>query len=50
VDVLAESPSLSALVDALAEFGAAMRIAAAEAGEASWRPSKRRAGARRRAR
>jgi uroporphyrinogen III methyltransferase/synthase len=38
------------VVEALAEFGAAMRIAAVEAGEATWRPSKRRAGARRRAR
>jgi uroporphyrinogen III methyltransferase / synthase len=50
VDVLAETPSVAAVVDALAEFGAAMRVAAAEAGEATWRPSKRRAGARRRAR
>ena len=50
VDVLAETPSVAVLVEALAEFGAAMRVAAAEAGEASWRPSKRRAGARRRAR
>ena len=50
VDVLAETPSVSALVEALAQFGAAMRIAAVEAGEASWRPSQRRPGARRRAR
>ena len=50
VDVLAETPSVTVLVEALAQFGAAMRVAAAEAGEASWRPSKRRAGARRRAR
>src|SRR5664279_5017400 len=49
VDVLAETPSVSALVEALAEFGVAMRVAAVEAGEASWRPSRRRAGARRRA-
>jgi uroporphyrinogen III methyltransferase / synthase len=49
VDVLAETPSVPALVDALAEFGSAMRIAAVEAGEVSWRPSRRRAGARRRA-
>ena len=49
VDVLSETPSVGALVEALAEFGAAMRVAAVEAGEASWRPSRRRAGARRRA-
>jgi len=50
VDVLAESMSVSSLVDSLAQFGAALRLAAVEAGETTWRPSQRRAGARRRAR
>jgi uroporphyrinogen III methyltransferase / synthase len=50
VDVMAESPSVAALVDALAEFGTATRLAAVEAGQATWRPSQRRAAARRRAR
>jgi uroporphyrinogen III methyltransferase/synthase len=49
VDVLAEVPSTSGLADALAEYGAALRMAAVEAGESTWRPSLRRAGARRRA-
>jgi uroporphyrinogen III methyltransferase / synthase len=49
VDVLAESPSMPALVESLAEYGAALRLAAVEAGEQSWRPSQRRASARRRA-
>jgi uroporphyrinogen III methyltransferase/synthase len=50
VDVLAETPSVLALVDGLAEYGAALRLAAVEAGEEVWRPSQRRNGARRRAR
>ena len=50
VDVMAETASVASLVEALAEFGAAMRLAAVEAGEANWRPSLRRAAARRRAR
>jgi uroporphyrinogen III methyltransferase / synthase len=49
VDVLAESPSVTALVEGLAEYGAALRLAAAETGERTWRPSLRRQGARRRA-
>jgi uroporphyrinogen III methyltransferase / synthase len=49
VDVLAESMSASSLVDSLAEYGAALRLAAVEAGEATWRPSQRRPGARRKA-
>ncbi len=49
VDVLAETPSVAVLVQALADFGAAQRLAAIAAGEAVWRPSQRRAGARRRA-
>jgi uroporphyrinogen III methyltransferase/synthase len=50
VDVTAPRASVIALVDALAEFGAAQRDAAAEAGEPLRRPSERRRGARRRLR
>jgi len=50
VDVLAEHPSMAGVVEALAEFGAAQRIAALEAGERTWRPSARRSGSRRKAR
>jgi len=50
VDVSAPKPSVLALVDALAEFGATQRDAAAEAGEPLRRPSERRRGARRRLR
>ncbi|MDP4015031.1 MAG: uroporphyrinogen-III synthase [Candidatus Nanopelagicales bacterium] len=49
VDVLADSPSVSQLVCNLAEHGDALRLAAAEVGEMSWRPSRRRAAARRKA-
>jgi uroporphyrinogen III methyltransferase/synthase len=49
VDVMAETPSVAALAEALAAHGDAMRLAAAEAGEANWRPSKRRGAARRKA-
>jgi uroporphyrinogen III methyltransferase/synthase len=49
VDVLAETPSVAALAEALAAHGDAMRLAAAEAGESVWRPSKRRGAARRKA-
>jgi uroporphyrinogen III methyltransferase / synthase len=48
VDVLCESPTHAALADALAEHGEALRRAALEAGESSWRPSRKRAAARRR--
>ncbi|HLX46931.1 MAG TPA: uroporphyrinogen-III synthase [Streptosporangiaceae bacterium] len=48
VDVMAPTPSVTALVDALAEHGAALRKAAEEAGEPLRRPSERRRGARRR--
>jgi uroporphyrinogen III methyltransferase / synthase len=48
VDVMAPKPSMAALVDALAEHGAGLRAAAAEAGEPVRRPSERRRGARRR--
>jgi uroporphyrinogen III methyltransferase / synthase len=46
--VVAPRPSVSALVDAVAEFGAAQRDAAIEAGEPLKRPSERRRGGRRR--
>jgi uroporphyrinogen III methyltransferase/synthase len=50
VDVMAPKPSVTALVEALAEFGAGVRDAAVEAGEPVRRPSERRRGARRRIR
>jgi uroporphyrinogen III methyltransferase / synthase len=50
VDVTAPRPSMSSLVDAMAEYGAALRAAAEEAGEPVRRPSERRRGARRRLR
>jgi uroporphyrinogen III methyltransferase / synthase len=50
VDVTAPKPSMTALVDAVAEYGAAQRAAALEAGEPLRRPSERRRGARRRLR
>ena len=50
VDVIAPRPSAVALVDALAEHGAAIRDAAVAAGEPVRRPSERRRGARRRVR
>ena len=48
VDVMAPKPSMTALVDAMAEYGAALRAAAEQAGEPVRRPSERRRGARRR--
>jgi uroporphyrinogen III methyltransferase/synthase len=48
VDITSSKPSVAALVDALAEFGAAQRDAAATAGEPLKRPSERRRGGRRR--
>jgi len=50
VDVMAEKPSMAALVDALAEYGANQRAAALEAGEQPRKPSERRRGGRRRIR
>jgi len=50
VDVTAPRPSATALVDALADYGAGLRDAAIEAGEPVRRPSERRRGARRRIR
>ena len=50
VDVLAPTPSVTALVEALAAHGAGIRDAAIEAGEPVRKPSERRRGARRRIR
>ncbi len=47
VDVLSDEPDVMHLVEALAAHGDALRIASIEAGESTWRPSARRAGARR---
>ena len=49
VDVLAEESTPMGLAEALALHGESLRIAAEEAGEATWRPSRRRAAARRKA-
>lgn len=49
VDVLAETSTVPSLVESLAVHGEGMRLAALEAGEGSWRPSRRKATARRRA-
>ena len=49
VDVLAPSPSVEVLADALADFGAARRAALLEAGQPVTRPSERRPSARRKA-
>jgi uroporphyrinogen III methyltransferase/synthase len=50
VDVTAPKPSATALVDALAEYGAGLRDTAVAAGEPVRKPSERRRGARRRLR
>jgi uroporphyrinogen III methyltransferase / synthase len=50
VDVIADRPSIPALVEALAAHGASLRDAAVEAGEPVRKPSERRRGARRRIR
>jgi uroporphyrinogen III methyltransferase/synthase len=50
VDVVAPRPSVTALVDALAEHGGGLRDAAVAASEPVRRPSERRRGARRRIR
>ena len=49
VDVLAEDPTPVALAEALAAHGEELRVAALEAGEGTWRPSRRRSAARRKA-
>ncbi|WP_460523704.1 bifunctional uroporphyrinogen-III C-methyltransferase/uroporphyrinogen-III synthase [Flindersiella endophytica] len=48
VDVRAESPSVEALAEALADFGTARREAQVEAGEPVTKPSERKPGSRRR--
>jgi uroporphyrinogen III methyltransferase/synthase len=50
VDVLAPEANAGALVEALAEYGAGLRLAALEAGEPVVRPSERKNSARRKAR
>jgi uroporphyrinogen III methyltransferase / synthase len=50
VDVVADQPSIPALVEGLAAHGAKIRDAAMEAGEPVRKPSERRRGARRRIR
>jgi uroporphyrinogen III methyltransferase/synthase len=49
VDVMATQSTGVSLVDALAEHGEGLRIASIESGEGTWRPSRRRAPARRKA-
>jgi uroporphyrinogen III methyltransferase / synthase len=49
VDVLAPKPSVEAVVDALADFGASRRAAMLEAGQPVTKPSERRPAARRKA-
>jgi uroporphyrinogen III methyltransferase/synthase len=49
VDVMATASTGVSLVEALADHGEALRVAAIEAGEGTWRPSRRRAPARRKA-
>lgn len=49
VDVMAESPSVEELADALAEFGTARRLAFIEAGEPVTKPSQKRPSSRRKA-
>ncbi|QLQ11665.1 MAG: uroporphyrinogen-III synthase [Nocardioidaceae bacterium] len=49
VDVLASSPAVEVLVDALADFGSARRAAMIEAGQPVTKPSERRPSARRKA-
>jgi len=49
VDVLADEPSVAVLAQGLADFGESLRAAAHEAGGEEWRPSQRRATARRKA-
>jgi uroporphyrinogen III methyltransferase/synthase len=48
VDVLADTPNVMVLADNLAAHAEQLRLAAIENGDATWRPSRRRAGSRRR--
>ena len=47
MDVIAPEPDVEVLVDALADFGAARRLAMLEAGDPVTRPSERKPAARR---
>jgi uroporphyrinogen III methyltransferase/synthase len=47
VDVMADASTIHALVESLAAHGEVLRAAALEAGEGTWRPSRRRPAARR---
>lgn len=49
VDVMADESTQVSLVEALAAHGESLRLAAQETGEGNWRPSRRRAAARRKA-
>ncbi len=49
VDVLADTTTAAGLVEALAAHGEVLRLAAIESGEGTWRPSRRRTAARRKA-
>ncbi|MCX8528168.1 MAG: uroporphyrinogen-III synthase, partial [Candidatus Nanopelagicales bacterium] len=49
VDVLAETSTVPGLVEALALHAEVLRASALEAGEQTWRPSRRRQAARRKA-
>ncbi|MFZ0323399.1 MAG: bifunctional uroporphyrinogen-III C-methyltransferase/uroporphyrinogen-III synthase [Actinomycetes bacterium] len=49
VDVMAASPSVTVLAEALAQFGATQRLAALANGESAWRPSLRKGATRRKA-
>lgn len=49
VDVMPTTSTVLALVDALAAHGESLRVAAIEAGEGSWRPSRKRPPTRRKA-
>ncbi len=48
VDVLSDTPSMAALVAGLADHGEKLRLAALDAGDPVWRPSRRKGAARRR--
>jgi uroporphyrinogen III methyltransferase/synthase len=50
VDVLSPKPDVEVLVDALADFGAARRIAMLDAGQPVTRPSERKPSGRRKVR
>jgi len=49
VDVMPQDSTVIALIEALADHGEALRLAAIESGEGSWRPSRKRPPTRRKA-